>query len=133
MENTWNFKIELKDDKAFEKLSQFYGVDIPKELRDFIVEANASNPEKNLIDINGAERVFETVLSFNEGEEESPSVFDLLEDKASEPIIPFGIDPFGNMFYYSLTTNKILFYNHEEDEFEDTNYSLSEFLSGLYK
>ena len=133
MDNTWNFKIELQDDKAFEKLAQFYGADIPEELKDFIVEANASNPDKNLIDINGVERVFETVLSFNEGEEEATSVFDLIGDKASESIIPFGIDPFGNLFYYSLTTNKIFFYNHEEDEYEDTNYSLSDFLSGLHK
>lgn len=133
MNNIWNYKIELKDDKAFEKLSQFYGTDIPEDLKEFIVEANASNPEKNLIDINGSERVFETVLSFNEGEEEATSVFDLIDDKSSELSIPFGIDPFGNLFYYSLTTNKILFYNHEEDKFEDTNYSLSDFLSGLYK
>ena len=49
MSNKWNFKIELKDESIFTKLENHYGLPIPKGLKSFILEANASNPEENLI------------------------------------------------------------------------------------
>lgn len=133
MDNSWNFKIALKDETVFDKLARFYKTVIPDELKNFIVMANASNPDKNLISINGTERIFETVISFNEKETEAVSVFDLIEKEMTDSLIPFGIDPFGNLFYYSLITKKVVFYNHEEDAFEDSNYTLTDFISSLYK
>ncbi len=132
MSNKWNFKIELKDESIFTKLENHYGLPIPKGLKSFILEANASNPEENLIMINGVERVFETVLSYNEFETEAVSVFDILNNDKCDYAIPFGTDPFGNLFYCSLKDDKVLFYNHEEDVFEDTNYSFENFISSLY-
>ncbi len=132
MSNKWNFKIDLKDENVFTKLEDHYGLPIPQGLKSFILEANASNPEENLIMINGVERIFETVLSYNEIETEAVSVFDILNNDKCDHAIPFGTDPFGNLFYCSLKDDKVLFYNHEEDVFEDTNYSFEEFISSLY-
>lgn len=132
MENKWNFKIELDDLDVFEKLKAHYGIEIPDELKSFIEEANASNPEKNLIMINGVERVFETVLSYNEHETDALSVFELINDDQFDSAIPFGLDPFGNVFYCSLKESKVYFYDHEEDNFEDTNYTLDQFVLNLY-
>lgn len=132
MDNIWNFKIELNDDGVFEKLKKHYSAPIPDELKDFIKEANASNPEKNLIQVNGEELVFETVLSFNETETEAVSVFSIIDDDQMDTAVPFGLDPFGNIFYCSLKDSRVLFYNHEEDKYEDTQYTLEEFISSLY-
>ena len=132
MENKWNFKIDLKNTDVFDKLKTHYGIDIPNELKSFIVEANASYPEKNLIMINGVERVFEAVLSYNEDETEAVSVFDLIKNDEFKNTIPFGLDPFGNIFCYSLKENKVYFYDHEESNFEETNYSLPQFILCLF-
>ena len=82
--------------------------------------------------INGVERVFETVLSFNEHESEAVSVFDLIKNSQIKNAIPFGLDPFGNIFYYSLSDKNVIFYNHEEDKFDKTNYTLYQLISSLY-
>lgn len=132
MSNKWNFKIELKDENVFTELEEYYGLPLPEDLKSFILEANASNPEKNLIMINGVERVFETVLSYNELETEAISVFDILNKDKCDYAIPFGTDPFGNLFYCSLVDNKVIFYNHEESLFEETCYSFKEFIDSLY-
>ena len=132
MENKWDYKITLNDESVFDKLKAHYGIGLPEELKQFIREANASNPERNLIDINGVERVFETVLSFNENEEEAVSVFSLIDNDSIKTAIPFGLDPFGNVFYCSLADSKVIYYLHEEDRFEKTNYTLNQFLSSLY-
>ena len=133
MNNKWDFKIELKDYSVFDKLATHYDASIPEEIKVFIIFANASNPESNLIDINGVERVFETVLSFNENEPEAVSVFSIIKNDSNKAAIPFGLDPFGNVFYYSFTDRTIQFYDHEEERYDKTNYSLSQFLSKLYK
>ena len=78
MSNTWNFKIDLKDENVFEKLASLYKTDFPSDLKEFIIESNGSNPEKNLVEINGVERIFESVLSYNEDETESTSVFNVI-------------------------------------------------------
>ena len=132
MSNKWNFKIELKDENVFTKLEEHYGLPIPEDLKSFIIEANASIPEKNLIMINGVERVFETVFSYNELETEAISVFDTLNNEKCDYAIPFGTDPFCNLFYCSLKDNKVIFYNHEESLLEETSYSFKEFIDSLY-
>ena len=131
MSNKWNFKIELTDQSVFEKLEGLYGQPIPDEFRKFIIEANASNPERNLIVINGVERVFESVFSFNENETETVSVFQIIESGIKDSLLPFGMDPSGNIYYYSLVNRGIVFYNHEEDSFEKTDFSLESFIAGL--
>ena len=128
----WDYKIELKDESVFEKIAEKFEVDFPQDLRSFIIKNNGAYPNKNLIKINGVERVFESVLSFNEHEEEGLTVFDVLESNHSKAAIPFGMDPFGNLFFYSLVNGEILFYAHEEDAFVHSDINLEEFLANLY-
>lgn len=132
MSNTWNFKIDLKDENVFEKLASLYKTDFPSDLKEFIIESNGSNPEKNLVAINGVERVFEAVLSYNEDETETMSVFSVIEHNHIKSAIPFGMDPFGNLFFYSFEKNTVVFYNHEENRYENTGYSFTEFIESLY-
>ena len=133
MSNKWDYKIELEDIRVFDRLATHYDASIPEELKVFVIFANASSPESNLIDLNGVERVFEKVLSFNEIEPDAISIFSILKNDSNKTAIPFGLDPFGNVFYCSLINGKVIFYLHEEDRYEETNYTLSQFISNLYK
>jgi len=132
MDNIWNYKIDIIDESVFDKLETILGRPVPSNLREFVIMANGSNPEHNLININGVERVFETVLSFNEAEEDAVTVFQMIDGQNDKSLIPFGLDPFGNVFCYSLDSNTVVFFEYEEDTFVDSEYSLSEFVSELY-
>ena len=132
MDNNWKYKIELSNDRVFDELSERYHVRFPDDLRSFIVDNNAAYPEKKLINIDHNERVFESVLSFNEKEDDAASVFSIIDHTFIKTAIPFGLDPFGNVFYYSLVSSKILFWEHEEDRFDHSEYTLQEFIDNLH-
>lgn len=131
MSIVWSYKIDFKNPVLFDKL-KMYGINIPDELRTFICNYNGASPDKNHIEINGKERVFDSVLSFNENDVDVATFKAAYQAIDSDEYIPFAIDPFGNHFCYSIKTRKIAFYEHEEEVFDQTNYSLDEFLEHLY-
>lgn len=128
MMNNWNYKIELRNTAVFDKISK----DFPDELKDFIIENNAASPDKNCIDINGVECVYDETLSFNEDETEASTVFSAMKAVNDKELIPFAKDPFGNHYCYSLSDGKVAFVDHEEDAVVETNLSLDEFIESLY-
>lgn len=132
MTQKWNFKIKLNDDLTWDRFEKITGYVIPKDLKDFIEKNNASSPEKNCVDINGVERVLNDVLSFNEEEVDATTFKTAYKIMAYKYIIPFARDPFGNYFCYSIETHKIMFYLHEENVLQKTNYSLQKFIDNLY-
>ncbi len=132
MDNEWKYKIDLRDNDVFDKLSKLYKTPFPQELKSFIVENNAASPVNKIVDIDNGEIVFSSVLSFNSSETEALSIFDVIDSHKIATAIPFGMDPFGNLFYYSLINGKVIYQKHEEDVFIHTGYSLSEFLAKLH-
>ena len=38
MNNTWNYKEDLQEPEAFEKIEKQYDIKIPEKLKDFVVE-----------------------------------------------------------------------------------------------
>lgn len=132
MENNWKYKIELRDSSVFDKLAKLFGTSIPEDLRAFVIECNAAYPENNHILIEQNERIFQAVLSFNEYETEATSVFDLIDGSPVDSAVPFGLDPFGNVFYYSLADGKVLYWEHEENSVSRTEYSLDSLIANLF-
>ena len=132
MSQQWRFKIELKDESTWERFEKITSFSAPEDLKKFIKDCNAASPEKNRIEINGNERVLDAVLSFNETEVEAATFGAAYKAIANHEIIPFARDPFGNFFCYSMKSGKIVFYYHEETQFENTGYSLKEFVEKLY-
>lgn len=133
MSIVWKYKIELVDEKCFEKYEKEYGIVIPSELKDFIKDNNAASPNMDCIMFNGQERVVDSILSFNSTEDEATTfleVYNLMEKKSN---IPFAADPFGNYFYYSAESQKIGFYEHEEEAYSISEYSFSDFIDSLYE
>ncbi|MDY2997908.1 MAG: SMI1/KNR4 family protein [Faecalimonas sp.] len=132
MSNFWRFKIELKDQTIFETIQQDMSKKFPDELKDFIIDHNAASPDQNSILINGIERIVNSVLSFNKKEEEATTYFSVSQVIGDKTIIPFASDPFGNYFCYLLKSEKIGYYDHEEQKICETSLSLKEFIDDLY-
>ena len=91
----WKYKVELSTENAFEKVEKKLSTPIPEELKILIQEANGASPDKKNIKIKGVERVFGSVLSFNENEQEADDIYTALLSIQNKKLIPFGIDPFG--------------------------------------
>lgn len=131
MSNNWKFKIDLKTED-FDKINEMTGIEIPLDLKEFIIKFNAASPEKDSINVNGIERVLDAVLSFNLEESEATTFISVFKSIDSKQWIPFALDPFGNYFCYSLERNNISFFDHEENRMIETEYSLDEFIERLY-
>ena len=74
----WKYVIDLSDADVFSKIEEQYNIIIPSELKNFIKKTNAGTPENDCIMLDGEERVFCAVFSFNEDENEADSVFTVL-------------------------------------------------------
>lgn len=129
---TWKYKIEVSDPAIFKKIEKNRGISFPQELKKFILEANAATPSKYNFMVGNNERVLGAVLSFNQNESDTDSVFTALSIIPDHNLIPFGIDPFGNYICYSLKENIIVFWDHETESVTSTNSSLTKFLDSLY-
>ncbi len=133
MNNIWKYKIAVTDKDIFKKIEREYGIQIPLELKDFIIENNAATPSKYKFMMGDTEKVFGAVLSFNDGESDMDSFFDAISVIENTNIFPFGIDPFGNYICYVLNSNIIVFWDHETDKLTKVSDSLTNFLTALYE
>ncbi len=132
MSMNWNYKIDLKDEKVFNTIESEYSCKFPTDLKKFIIEHNAATPDANCVDINGIERVYDETLSYNQEETDASTFTSASKAVGSHLYIPFAKDPFGNYFCYSVKTKTIAFYSHEEQEVDDTDLSLKEFIDSLH-
>ena len=109
------------------------GYQLPDNLKAVILENNNGRPERDCFDTEFNQGLqFKQLLSFNENDVDAAAFKAAYQAIDSDEYIPFAIDPFGNHFCYSIKTRKIAFYEHEEEVFDQTNYSLDEFLEHLY-
>lgn len=80
--------------------------------------------------VNGVERVFGSVLSYNRGD--SDNVYTNLGTFIKQGLLPFGTDPYGNKFCIELKSNKVVFWNHEYDKTVPAHSNLSLFINSFY-
>jgi hypothetical protein len=132
MKIEWNYKIKLEDEGIFKKIEQKRGMLIPEKLKEIVIEGNAGTPEKYNFLLGTSEKVFGALLSFNENESDTDSVFTALEVLKNKELIPFGVDPFGNYICYDAECEKVVFWEHESGVITSTNLGLEEFMSSLY-
>lgn len=132
MENTWKYKIELRDVQVFDEIAEQRKTTFPEDLKQFILEHNAATPERYNFMVGVNERVFGAVLSFNHEDEDADTVSPALTAIKGPELIPFGIDPFGNYICYKTTNGYVVFWDHESGEYQSTGLSLAEFIDSLY-
>lgn len=131
MSVSWKYKIELVDENAFDIYESKYNILICKELRRFIKEHNAASPNCDCIIINGTERVFDAVLSYNQEEKEATTFEVAFAAVHNDKFIPFANDPFGNFFCIN-EEECICFYDHEEGIWSETDIKLKDIEQQLY-
>lgn len=132
MDNTWKYKIDLRDEQMFGKIEEQMQIHFPDDLRSFIREHNAATPAHYNFMVGVSERVLGAVLSFNTEEEDADTVSTALKAVQKNYLIPFGIDPFGNYICYNSANDHVVFWDHETEKYQDTEKELSNFLSSLY-
>ena len=132
MKNEWKYKIDVVNPEVFAEIEKERKITFPDELKELIIEANAATPAKYNFMAGSSEKVLGAVLSFNRNETDTDSVFFFLCAVTDTNLLPFGIDPFGNYICYSLSNNKVVFWDHETDGITVVSDSLSAFLNSLY-
>lgn len=132
MENTWKYKIDLRDKQMFGKIEEQMQLPFPEELKAFVQAHNAATPAHYNFMVGVSERVFGAVLSFNAVEEDADTVSTALKAVQTAELIPFAIDPFGNYICYNSTNSHVVFWDHETSKYQDTEKKFNEFLSTLY-
>lgn len=131
MELTWKYTIKIKDENVFKNVEEKYGVTIPDEVKNLVIEANAGTPSKiHIRDEHGNERVFGTLLSYND--EDDDNIFHVLEHWQDKKSLPFAVDPFGNHFAIDLSLGNIIWKDHETDKEVNITETLEEMLQNLY-
>ena len=128
----WKYKSDLLDEEVYTRIENERGIEIPSEIKELISEANGATPSKYKFVVGDKERVLGSILSFNENEPDSDSVFTALMVVKDANLLPFGIDPFGNYICYNLSTQNVDFLDHENGNVSSTEKNLKEFLKSLY-
>lgn len=128
----WKYKSDLLNQDVYTRIESERGIEIPSEIKELISEANGATPSKYRFVADDKERVLGSMLSFNENEPDSDSVFTALIVVKDTNLLPFGIDPFGNYICYNLSTQSVEFLDHENGNISSTGKNLNEFLESLY-
>lgn len=132
---SWKYEKPTTIDKItyFEKCHLWM---FPDSFVDLCTKHNGGKPSKifcySYINNEKHERAIKRFLSFNEEDKENiwAITFNHLSDGHKE--IPFAIDMFGNLFCFD-SDFKIVFYNHESDNYEAVSDSFESFMESLYE
>ena len=133
---TWQFIDKLEDDSPICKLEKAINVKLPSDYVNCVKENNAGFPSLKIFNtVQGTERVFSNLLSFNSDDDEN--IFNdyqfLLDETDRKDVLPFARDSFGNYICFDFSDNpiKVVFWNHENKTFDDVSNSFTELLNML--
>ena len=111
---TYN-KISIDDVKGILKDT---GFDFPMNYIECVAINNGGHVEPMLFDVEGIERVFGSLLSFNpESEEFILEIYDDYKDTLPSELFPIGFDPAGNLICFDFRGRRdqpiVVFWEHE--------------------
>jgi len=120
---------ELKDTSALDNFETEKKISFPKAYKDVIKRHNAGIPARNSIRINDNQVTdVKLLLSFDEEDEES--IYAAYPFFSKRGVVPFAVDSAGN--YFCFDKDKIVFWEHEVDEFIELTKNFTLFLEKLY-
>jgi len=130
-EITWKYVKPLLKASAVEDFEKEHNISFPPDLKECIKTNNGGRPSRNVFDTaNSTDRVFKSLLSFNESDAESVYKFFSIIRSQSNDLTPFASDPFGN--YLCLKGNKIVLFLHETGQSEYVSDTFSSLLAKLH-
>ena len=125
----WKYVIPLENKEEIQEIEKKYNVLLPNDLKECIEKNNAGYPDKKIFDTEvSKEKIFKDLISYNREDEENIYQF---EELFRMNLIPFGLDPSGNVLCLN-DDKKVILYLHETQEKEFVTDNFSEFLNKLY-
>ncbi|PEJ35496.1 SMI1/KNR4 family protein [Bacillus pseudomycoides] len=92
--------------------------DIPKDYAVCVAENNGGVAKPSLFDVEGVERVFGSLLSYDKNDVEFIlKVYDNYKDTLPKELLPIGFDPAGNLICFDYKNHEenpiVVFWEHE--------------------
>ena len=110
----WKF-VESTTKENIEKVEKELGYNFPDDFKECVLKNNHGTPEIITFYLfDGTQKVFGSLLSFNETDDDYIMDFNKTTDNVN--FIAIALDPFGNKIAYEKTTNEIIYINHETNE-----------------
>ncbi len=136
IEIKWTGKSIIADEKQLDSYEQLLDIKLPNDYKTCLMIEHGRSPMSPLIDVDGIQKVFGELLSFDKNE--TGNIFQAIEwlkDRLPKGVYPFAEDPGGNYFCFDFESEKkqlrIVFFNCElafdEFDYEDGDeYPLDE-------
>ncbi|SMO72987.1 SMI1/KNR4 family protein [Melghirimyces algeriensis] len=117
-------------------IEQKLGICFPADYLQVVKDSHGKQPTPNVIDFGGLqEKVFGSLLSFEEG---CPVnlwfTYKSVKDVLPKKVIPFGCDPFGNLYCFDYRKSEdptIVYWYHEADRITKVCDTFTE-LEGMF-
>lgn len=135
-EITWERTAPPPDEQLIESVQQDLGVQLPGDFLASVRESDGGRPSSHVLDFGRRlEAVFIRRLSFyDEGvHSREPGIvetYDAIKDRLPPDVVPFGRDPFGNIYCFDYRNQtekgpKVVFWDHEGADPESPDASLT--------
>lgn len=117
---TWRWTDLPVSEEDIKQAESFLGMKLPSSLITLFKIANGGKPSKTkILKGNEVSFIFDTLLNIKQNRQDSIYIiYDSISYSLRNKVIPFGIDPFGNVFciYNKANYNESVYiYLHEED------------------
>lgn len=115
------------------EVEKILGFEVPKDLKDLIMQANNGRPEFDCFDTETETgKQFKKLLSYNK--EDMENIFSYIDLFKDLQLIPFADDPAGSFLCLdNNNNNEVIYWDHESGEKIFVANSLTAFLSSLYE
>lgn len=133
----WKYAGPSISEEDIRSLEGTLAVALPVDYKSFIREHDGARPKPNAVELSGGrELVMERLLRIEAGIKGNlTSTADALKKRDQQSLVPFGSDPFGNLFcfkYSGRTAKAVVFWNHESNTSSMICGTFSELLESLH-
>jgi cell wall assembly regulator SMI1 len=134
-EISWNLG-EPASQEVLRSVEETLSVALPADYRSFVREHNGARPRPNAVDLpDKREVVMERLLRLDSGANENVSRAAQVIRRRRPGLVPFGRDPFGNLFcfqYSGKSISAVVFWDHESGLTSTVCKSFSELTALLH-
>jgi cell wall assembly regulator SMI1 len=116
----WKYLERPVSEQEIRKVEEELNVTFPADYKQCVQVNHGASPEQFVLDVEGIERAFGSLLMVNTPESASDIVrtYESYKDTLPKDIIPFADDPGGNLVCFDYKDHKgnpiIVFWEHEE-------------------
>ncbi|WP_288222362.1 SMI1/KNR4 family protein [uncultured Clostridium sp.] len=131
----WKRVKPLSQSNSLKNFEEDYGIIIPDVLKELIITNNGGRPSLDIIKAaDGKEVEVKALLSFNKEDKENIyNVIEYFKKEFDGKILPVATEPSGDYFCIDLTSNSIVYWEHETNVLTFIAKDFVEFLNCLYK